>query len=270
MYDQRNSSNGLVRRNYQVSIGLFLGEGWQIISQNVGGFIGFFVISLIISIVLSNIPGGALVNGFVSAILVAGNYIVGFKLLRGQPTSFGDFFTGFQGNRFLPILLTSLLTGLFSGIFSILAALSLMVGFLPSFRSILEQIQLEEATSDPELDQIVDFVQRLPEIPAAVTLLLIILGIILLVPAIYLGVAYTFAVPLVVERRIEFWAAMEASRKTVTHQWFGIFGLLFVLGLVNFAGACLCGLGLLVTVPLSYGVIVAAYNNIFGLSDQPI
>ena len=165
MYDQRNSSNGLVRRNYQVSIGLFLGEGWQIISQNVGGFIGFFVISLIISIVLSNIPGGALVNGFVSAILVAGNYIVGFKLLRGQPTSFGDFFTGFQGNRFLPILLTSLLTGLFSGIFSILAALSLMVGFLPSFRSILEQIQLEEATSDPELDQIVDFVQRLPEIP---------------------------------------------------------------------------------------------------------
>lgn len=262
--------NSLERRNYQVNIGLFLGEGWQVITQNVGGFIGFFVISFIISIILSNIPGGALVNGFVSAILVAGNYIVGFKILRGQPTSFGDFFSGFQGNRFLPILLTSLLTGLFSGIFSIFATMAFIVGFLPSFRSVLERIQLETEPPDPDLDQIIDLLQRLPEIPAGVSLILIVLGIILLIPAIYLGVAYTFAVPLVVERRVEFWAAMEASRKTVTHQWFGIFALVFVIGLINFAGACLCGLGLLITVPLSYGVIVAAHNNIFGLSDQSL
>lgn len=262
--------NSLERHNYQVNIGLFLSEGWQIITQNVGGFIGFFVISTIISIVLSNIPGGALVNGFVAAVLVAGNYIVGFKILRGQPTAFGDFFSGFQGNRFLPILLTSLLTGLFSGIFSVLATLAFVVGFLPSFRSIIERIQLETDPPDPDIDQIVDLLQRLPEIPAGLTLILIVIGIILLIPAIYLGVAYTFAVPLVVERRLEFWAAMEASRRTITHQWFGIFALLFVLGLINFAGACLCGLGLLVTAPLSYGAIVAAYNNIFGLSDQPI
>ena len=46
-----------------------------------------------------------------------------------------------------------------------------------------------------------------------------------------------------------------------------IFGFLFVLGLINVAGALVCGLGLLVTVPFTTCAIAAAYEHIFGLSN---
>lgn len=46
-----------------------------------------------------------------------------------------------------------------------------------------------------------------------------------LVPGLYLMVAWLFCVPLVADRRLEFWPAMELSRKVVTRAWFPVFGL---------------------------------------------
>lgn len=57
------------------------------------------------------------------------------------------------------------------------------------------------------------------------------------VPGIYLMVAWIFCVPLVIDRRIEFWSAMELSRKVVTRVWFQMLGLL----VVAFAPAVLAG-----------------------------
>ncbi len=99
--------------------------------------------------------------------------------------------------------------------------------------------------------------------------LLTFVGLILLViPGIYLAVSYFFAMPLVLEKRFEFWTALETSRKLVTKQWFSIFGFGFLIGLLNFAGALLCGLGLLVTVPWSICIIVSAYTDIVGLNGS--
>ncbi|MGO9201977.1 MAG: GYF domain-containing protein [Limisphaerales bacterium] len=50
----------------------------------------------------------------------------------------------------------------------------------------------------------------------------------LIVPGIYLFVAWLFSVPLVADRDLEFWSAMELSRRTVTRVWFQVF-VLFVL-----------------------------------------
>src|SRR5258708_38074825 len=41
-----------------------------------------------------------------------------------------------------------------------------------------------------------------------------------ILPMIYLVVAWVFAVPLVIDKRMEFWSAMEFSRKIVTRVWF--------------------------------------------------
>jgi hypothetical protein len=48
------------------------------------------------------------------------------------------------------------------------------------------------------------------------------------VPGIYLGVAWIFTLPLVMDRGMEFWSAMERSRKTVTRVWFEVFVLVLV------------------------------------------
>jgi hypothetical protein len=50
----------------------------------------------------------------------------------------------------------------------------------------------------------------------------------LVLPGIYLGVAWVFSVPLVADKRLEFWSAMEFSRKVVTRVWFETFGLMLV------------------------------------------
>lgn len=47
----------------------------------------------------------------------------------------------------------------------------------------------------------------------------------MIVPGIYLFVAWLFCVPLVADRGLEFWSAMELSRRTVTRVWFQVFAL---------------------------------------------
>ncbi|HZG39558.1 MAG TPA: hypothetical protein VEZ50_12820 [Nodosilinea sp.] len=91
--------------------------------------------------------------------------------------------------------------------------------------------------------------------------------VLLVIPGIYLAVAYLFAQPLVIDKNADFWQAMETSRQLITKKWFSFFGLLLVIALLNFAGLLLLGVGLLVTVPLSVCIIAAAYEDIVGLNS---
>ena len=50
----------------------------------------------------------------------------------------------------------------------------------------------------------------------------------LILPAVYLTVAWAFALPLVADKKMSFWPAMELSRKVVTRVWFEAFGLLLI------------------------------------------
>jgi uncharacterized membrane protein len=94
------------------------------------------------------------------------------------------------------------------------------------------------------------------------------LGLLLLViPGVYLLVGYLFASSLVVDRRLDFWAALELSRRTVQPMWFAMFAFLLLLMLINLAGALLLGLGLLVSVPVTACAITAAYADLFGLQS---
>jgi uncharacterized membrane protein len=50
----------------------------------------------------------------------------------------------------------------------------------------------------------------------------------LILPGVYLFVAWILTIPLVIDRRLEFWSAMELSRKTVTRVWFEMLGLVLL------------------------------------------
>ncbi|MBD1933734.1 MULTISPECIES: glycerophosphoryl diester phosphodiesterase membrane domain-containing protein [Cyanophyceae] len=92
--------------------------------------------------------------------------------------------------------------------------------------------------------------------------------LLLLIPGVYLAVAYIFALPLVLEKKMNFWDGMEFSRKLISKHWFSFFGFAFVLVLLNLAGVLLLGVGLLVTIPLSVCAIAAAYADIVGLTPS--
>ncbi len=92
--------------------------------------------------------------------------------------------------------------------------------------------------------------------------------LLLIIPGVYLAVAYLFASYLVVDRRLDFWPAMELSRRTINPRWFGFFAFVLLVALLNLAGAVALGVGLLVTIPLSFCTVTAAYADIFGFQSK--
>jgi hypothetical protein len=84
-----------------------------------------------------------------------------------------------------------------------------------------------------------------------------------ILPGIFLSVAWIFSIPLVIDRRMRFWDAMEFSRKVVTRHWFMVLGLLVLVGLIAAAGLIACCIGFFVTVPLAWIALMYAYEDIF-------
>src|SRR5436853_638148 len=93
----------------------------------------------------------------------------------------------------------------------------------------------------------------LPRGCTVVGLLLIVIGLAFLVlPGIYLLVAYTFSYLLIVDRRMGVWQALEGSRRVVNKHWWGVFGLtlvmLLLIGIGGMIGAVILG------IPIGYGL----------------
>jgi len=100
---------------------------------------------------------------------------------------------------------------------------------------------------------------------------MIILGLILFIlPGIYLAVGYYMAIPLVVEKNLGPWEALEASRKAVGKRWFSVFGLFLVLGLIYFAGIFTLGILWIWTLPMTLLAFGILYRNIFGVEAETL
>ncbi len=98
-----------------------------------------------------------------------------------------------------------------------------------------------------------------------VSALIISIGfMVFIIPGIYLSVGYTFAMLFIIFGKVDFWEGMELSRKMVGPEWFNIFILTLVLGLLNFIGALAFGVGLLFTIPISFCALYAAFDDIIG------
>ena len=85
-----------------------------------------------------------------------------------------------------------------------------------------------------------------------------------IVPGIYLAVGYVFALPLAIDRKLEFWTAMEVSRRVVHEHWWSVFALVIVVMLVALAGFLLCGIGALISIPVATATLMYAYEDLFG------
>ena len=63
------------------------------------------------------------------------------------------------------------------------------------------------------------------------------LGFLLLIlPGIYLAVAWAFTYLLIIDQKLEFWTAMEVSRRVITAQWWRMFGLMILAGIIAALG----------------------------------
>ena len=86
----------------------------------------------------------------------------------------------------------------------------------------------------------------------------------LVIPGLYLAVAYGMTLTLLVFRNMSVWTAMETSRRAITHKWFRVFGLYLLVGLLTGMSALPLGIPLIWTIPWAMLVNGVLYRRIFG------
>ena len=102
------------------------------------------------------------------------------------------------------------------------------------------------------------------------SLLIFLGGICCLIPGIYLAVCWTFSVPLVIDKKMDFWDAMELSRKTVSKHWFHCLWLVICVGLVSLLGIFGCLVGIFISVPIGFAMYAFAYEDMFNSAPNPL
>jgi len=81
--------------------------------------------------------------------------------------------------------------------------------------------------------------------------ILIVGGLLLLIlPGIYLAIAYSFAPYLIIEKGLGVWESLETSRKAITQYWWRYFGLMLLSVLLFIAGIIPLFIGLIWVLPL--------------------
>lgn len=99
--------------------------------------------------------------------------------------------------------------------------------------------------------------------------ILVIVGILLLVlPGIYLAIGYTMTMPLIIDRGMSPWQAMEASRKAIHKVWWKVAGLFFVMGLIFLLSMVPLGIGTIWTWPMFFILGGVVYHHLFGVEKK--
>ena len=89
-----------------------------------------------------------------------------------------------------------------------------------------------------------------------------------IIPGLVVAAMYKFTFLFIVDKRMDFWPAMQASHNVVKGNYFGFTIFLLALVLLNIAGALCCFVGLLVTLPISYAAITVAYQDVVGFEPH--
>jgi uncharacterized membrane protein len=91
-----------------------------------------------------------------------------------------------------------------------------------------------------------------------------------LVGALVVAAMYKFTYLFIIDKRMDFWPAMQASHAVVKNDYFGftMFALLAVL--VNCLGFLCCIVGLLVSIPVTFAAITIAYKEIVGFDPVTV
>ncbi len=91
-------------------------------------------------------------------------------------------------------------------------------------------------------------------------------GLLLFVlPGLYLMVGYSLTLPIIMDRGMSAWEAMEASRKAIHKVWWKVAGAFVLMGLIQFISAVPFGIGLIWTVPMFVILVGVMYHRLFGV-----
>jgi uncharacterized membrane protein len=244
-----------LERDYELDLGGCIGRGWELVKNNFGLlFVGTLLYLLIEGAAggLASIPAigplFSIANFICSGPLMGGVFYLFIRVNRGEPAEVGEIFSGFRrafGQLFLGVLVPSLLAGL--------CMIPAIVMFIIKLLPLIGQIQQAQQSSPQAMVAIIKPILFMP----------LLVALVCAIPATYLSVCWKFTLPLIVDRQMDFGAAMKASWKMVNRHWWQVFGLVILISLVNVAGLCACCVGLLFSIPVGFAALMIAYETIF-------
>ena len=91
-----------------------------------------------------------------------------------------------------------------------------------------------------------------------------------LVGALVVGAMYKFTYLFIVDKRMDFWPAMQASHAVVKNDYFGFTMFMLLAILVNVLGVLCCLVGVLVSMPVTVAAITVAYKEIVGFDQRTV
>ena len=189
---------------------------------------------------------------------------IGYYLNKGYEI-FKENFGNFIGYTVLYLLIV-IIGGSIPGIGAIVCIV-LPAPLVAGFYIVARKINKDESYEFGDFFKGFDFFLNL-FLSALISGIFVIVGLLLLIiPGLYLGVAYSFTYFFIIFHNMEFWPAMEASRKLITRNWFPVFGFVLVLGIINLLGLLCLGVGLLFTIPLTCCAMYAAFEDVVGTEE---
>jgi len=213
--------------------------GWNLIRNQYWLFVGIAVVGILVG---SVVPFGILLGP-----MMCGIYLALFKTRRGQPIEFGDLFKGFD--YFSDSLIATLLH-----------LVPILVVFVPSYIVFyIALFMMMPRNGEPDPGAMFGFFG-----------LFAVFWLVMMVLLILVSVGFTFAYPLIVDRRLSGLSAVKLSIKAGMANFWQLLGMLLLNGLVTFVGVLFCYVGAFLVLPVTFAAIVTAYEQVFGLADGAV
>jgi uncharacterized membrane protein len=211
--------------------------GWELVKEQYWLFVGMSLVGLMI--------GSAVPLGLLLGPMMCGLFLTFFKRRRGELIEFGTLFKGFD--FFGPSLIATLLH-----------ILPIMAIIIPAYFFFYLSLIVSVAAQGDEPN------------PAAMFGVLGMFGlfwVVMIFVIIIISIGFTFAYPLIVDRKLQGFDAVKLSFKAAMANFWRLLGMIILTSLMGIAGMLLCYVGLFLVLPISYAAIAAAYEQVFGLGS---
>src|SRR5450432_3391891 len=112
-------------------------------------------------------------------------------------------------------------------------------------------------------------------VPALVASLVIMLftfagGLLCFIPGLVVAAMYKFTYLFIVDKRLDFWPAMQASHAVAKNDYFGFTMFLLLMALVDLLGVLCCFVGIFITLPVTFAAITVAYQELVGFDPRTV
>jgi uncharacterized membrane protein len=193
--------------------------------------------------------GAAVPLGILMGPMMCGLFLTFFKIRRAEPIEFGTLFKGFEyfGQSVVATLL------------HIVPLLAIVIPAYIFFYLFIFLAMIAQGGEEPSGAAVL-----------AIFGVFALFWIVVIAVIMFVSIGFMFVYPLIVDRGIQGIDAVKLSFRAALANFLGLVGMIFLNFLLSVAGMLLCFVGVYFVIPISYAAIAVAYEQVFGLRQDPL